>query len=82
MQNEHNHMLTIIDFMKTGHKTYFVKIVGFDADAGREFEGEIKFVQNMPFGDLIHPQRSHLSTTCREFVRENLINRYDSGQFN
>ncbi|MGE7765734.1 hypothetical protein [Peribacillus sp. NPDC096540] len=82
MNDEHNHMLTIIDFMKTGHNTYFVKVVGFDADAEREFEGEVKFVQGMPFGDLIHPQRSYLSSTCREFVRENLINRYDTCQFN
>lgn len=81
MNREQHHSLTIIDFIQTGHKTWFVKVVGFDFDADRQFEGEVKFVNDLPFGDLIHPKRSHLSQSCREFVREDLINKYESGLF-
>lgn len=31
MNDKHNHDVTIIDFMKTGHNTCFVKVSGFDA---------------------------------------------------
>ncbi|RRN71292.1 hypothetical protein EI200_11285 [Peribacillus simplex] len=81
MCDVHNHVLTIIDYMKTGHNTCFVKVSGFDAESEQNFEGEVKFVGDLPFGDLIHPQRSHLSSTCREFVREDLVLRYGKGQF-
>ncbi|MCK2017913.1 hypothetical protein [Peribacillus frigoritolerans] len=81
MNDVHNHVLTVIDFMKTGHKTCFVKVIGFDAESGQDFEGEVKFVGDLPFGDLIRPERSHLSSSCREFVRHDLLHRYSQGQF-
>lgn len=81
MNDIHNHVLTVIDFMKTGHKTCFVKVIGFDAESGKDFKGEVKFVGDLPFGDLIHPERSHLSSSCREFVRDDLLHRYSQGQF-
>ncbi|MFJ7747953.1 hypothetical protein [Peribacillus sp. NPDC097295] len=81
MHPENQHVLNVIDFIKTGHHTCFVKVVGYDAEANLEFEGEIKFVQDKPFGDLIHPVRSHLTPASREFVRGNLINRYMKGEF-
>ncbi|MCK1993579.1 hypothetical protein GW626_10120 [Peribacillus muralis] len=81
MNNRHEHELTIIDFMTTGHNSCFVKVSGFDAEFEKEFIGEVKFVGKAPFGDLIHPQRSPLSSTCREFVREDLLCRYGKGQF-
>ena len=56
MNDIHNHVLTVIDFMKTGHKTCFVKVIGFDAESGQDFKGEVKFVGDLPFGDLIHPR--------------------------
>ena len=82
MNHENQHALKVIDFIKTGHNTCFVKVMGYDADAQLEFAGEIKFVGESPFGDLIHPVRSHLTPSSREFVRDNLINRYNKGEFN
>lgn len=81
MNHENQHVLTVIDYVKTGHNTCFVKVVGYDAEAKLEFEGEIKFIQDKPFGDLIHPTRSHLTPSSREFVQDNLMNRYRKGQF-
>ncbi|MGE6377080.1 hypothetical protein [Peribacillus muralis] len=77
----HNHELKVIDFVKTGHHTCFVKVSGFDAELGKNFEGEVKFVRDVPYGDLIHPDRSPLSGSCREFVRSDLIYRHNQGQF-
>ena len=81
MNQENQHVLTVIDYVKTGHNTCFVKVVGYDAEAKLEFKGEIKFIQDKPFGDLIHPARSHLTPSSREFVLDNLMNRYRKGQF-
>lgn len=82
MYEKHHHTVSVIDFKSTDFKTVFVKVNGYDADLGREFEGEVKFVGGMPFGDLIHPQRSSLSSTCRHTVRGYLLNKYNDGEFN
>ncbi|MDQ0271987.1 hypothetical protein [Cytobacillus purgationiresistens] len=81
MYQEHHHILSIIDFNNTQYHSTFVKITGYDAVLGNEFEGEVKFVSGMPFGDLIHPQRSFLSSECRQFVRTMLVNKYNEGAF-
>ncbi|WP_338449616.1 hypothetical protein R4Z09_26150 [Niallia oryzisoli] len=82
MYEKQNHVLNVIDFKTTQHNTIFVKVAGYDAILGKEFEGEVKFVSGMPFGDLIHHQRSSLSPDSRQFVRENLLKRYNAGEFN
>ncbi|WP_227937585.1 hypothetical protein [Alkalihalobacillus deserti] len=81
MYLEHHHALRVIDFATTEHHTSFVKFNGYDAVLGEKFEGEVKFVGGMPFGDVINPERSSLSFECREFVREILLNKYNAGEF-
>jgi len=81
MNEKQYHTVNVIDFRSTNHQTTFVKVEGYDAELEREFEGEIKFVNGMPFGDLIHPQRSFLSASCRQHVRDKLLNKYSSGEF-
>ncbi len=82
MHEKHQHVLIVIDFVATNHNTIFVKITGYDAVLEKEFKGEVKFLSGKIFGDLIHSQRSTLSPECREFVRGNLLNRFNEGQFN
>lgn len=81
MCEKHHHALNIIDFKITELKATFVKVTGYDAILGREFEGGVKFVGGIPYGDLIHPQRSFLSPECRQYVRGNLLNKYTVGEF-
>ena len=81
MNKQHKHVLTVLDFIPTNQQSIFVKIAGYDAVLEKKFEGEVKFLNGTPFGDLIHPERSSLSPACREFVRENLVTRYTKGQF-
>jgi len=80
MQEKH-HRISIIDFITTDHKTIYVKLVGFDAELGNNFEEEVRFLDGMPYGDLIHPERSPLSDSCREYVRDYLIDKYNKGEF-
>lgn len=81
MHEKHHHILSVIDFEITEHKTTFVKVVGYDAVLEKKFEGEVKFLNGIPYGDLIHYQRSSLSPECRQFVQENLLNKYNDGKF-
>ena len=81
MNKQHKHVLTVLDFIPTNQQSIFVKIAGYDAVLEKKFEGEVKFLNGTPFGDLIHPERSSLSPECREFVREELVTRYTKGQF-
>jgi hypothetical protein len=81
MNKQHKHVLTVLDFIPTNQQSIFVKIAGYDVVLGKEFKGEVKFLNGTPFGDLIHPERSSLSPACREFVREELVTRYTKGQF-
>ncbi|WP_078429200.1 hypothetical protein [Alkalihalobacterium alkalinitrilicum] len=81
MRQEHRHTLSAIDFETTVHHTTFVKFTSFDAVLGKNIEGEVKFVGGMPYGDIIHPERSTLSSECRQFVRELLLKKYNGGEF-
>lgn len=81
MQQKEDHFIQVIDFIFIHSNSIFVKITGYDAILGKEFEGEVKFLNGMPFGDLIHSERSSLSPECREFVRENLLRKYLQGHF-
>lgn len=82
MHEEHHHVLRVIDFTTTNHNTIFVKVAGYDTISEKKFKGEVKFLNGRPYGDLIHSQRSSLSSECREFVIENLLSKYNDGQFN
>ncbi|HZG71450.1 MAG TPA: hypothetical protein VEY51_07920 [Chondromyces sp.] len=81
MNEKHHHVFNVIDFNHTGFKTIFVKFTGYDAALGKAFEGEVKFVEGIPFGDMVHPQRSALSSECRQFIYEKLLNKYNAGDF-
>ncbi|WP_096155679.1 hypothetical protein [Bacillus sp. FJAT-45066] len=75
------HSLHIIDFETTTHKTTFVKITIYDAIFEKMLEGEVKFVGGMPYGDIIHRDRSTLSPECRQYVQARLLEKYNEGDF-
>ncbi|WP_332634759.1 hypothetical protein [Halalkalibacter flavus] len=78
---EQQHVLRVIDFRNTEHKTTFVKFSGYDHVSGKDFEGEVKFVGGRPYGDIIHPERSTLSPECIHFVQELLLDKYNAREF-
>lgn len=81
MVEKYRHSINVIDFRTTSYKTTFVKFEVYDAEVGKRFNGDVRFVDGMPFGDVIHPQKSPLSSSCRELVRERLLNKYNEGEF-
>lgn len=81
MEQKNHHILQVIDFIYIHSKSIFVKITGYDAISGKEFAGEVKFLNGTPFGDLIHSDRSSVSPECREYVRGNLLEMYNEGKF-
>mgnify|MGYP005749761071 CR=1 FL=1 len=76
-----SHTLHIIDFETTAHKITFVKISIYDAVSGQTLEGEVKFLGGMPYGDLIHRDRSTLSPECRQYIEARLLEKYKAGDF-
>ncbi|OCA87301.1 hypothetical protein [Pseudobacillus wudalianchiensis] len=82
MYADHHHTVSIVDFERVNDKSVFVEVAGYDAEKGREFEGIVKFLDGMLYGDLVHNQRSTLSSSCRSLVRSKLLNDYQEGKFN
>jgi hypothetical protein len=80
--NETHHTFSTVDYDWSGQNVLFVKVTGFDAEKGNEFEGVVKFIQGMPFGDLIHAEKSPLSASCRGHLRTYLVRRYQEKEFN
>lgn len=80
MEQEQKHRLTIVDYTITEHQTIFVQFSCYDAVLSKIFDGEVKFIGGVPYGDIIHPDRSILSMECREVIRELLVNKYQSGE--
>ncbi|WP_100371697.1 hypothetical protein [Bacillus sp. FJAT-45037] len=81
MTQKHYHKISIIDFQRTEHQSIFVHFNGYDATVEKKFTGEVKFLGGKPYGDIIHPERSSLSTECREYVRKMLLEKYEREEF-
>lgn len=81
MKNVSQHHFNTVDFDWAGQTALFVKVSGFDAETGENFEGVVKFVGGRPYGDLVHNQRSFLSASCREELYAYLLKRYEKNEF-
>lgn len=71
----------IVDYEWTGQNVLFVKIAGFDAEKGKEFEGVVKFLRGTPFGDMIHSEKSTLSENDRKTLLTYLIRKFNEKEF-
>lgn len=81
MYDKCHHRVRIIDFNNIHQHSIYVKVIVYDDGLGKEFADEIRFLDGMIYGDLVHPQRSSLSPDCREYVREFLVSKYKNGDF-
>ncbi|MBP3951600.1 hypothetical protein [Bacillus suaedae] len=79
-KQKQKHSLTIVDFTITEHQTIFVQFSCYDAVLNKVVKGEVKFIGGVPYGDILHPDRSILSMECREVVKEQLVTKYQSGE--
>ena len=68
------HYMNVIDFAWNG-TTLFIEFNGYDAEKDERFNGMVRVVSGIPYGDIIHPTRSTLSVSCREYVTQHLTER-------
>ena len=71
----------ILDYTFHGPITCFIKIQGFDAVNNSSFEGIIRMVDGVPYGDLIKEGTSELSKECIRFIKNYLEEKQREGYF-
>lgn len=81
MNSNSGHEFYIVDYEWTKQSGLFVKVGGFDAEKGMNFEGIIKFLGGKPYGDVVHAQKSSLSASCREKLYAYLLIKYQQNEF-
>ncbi|MFD1032704.1 hypothetical protein [Metaplanococcus flavidus] len=59
--------ITVIDY--TGREnSLYINLEVFDANHNKLYKEEVRFLDDLLYGDLVHEGRSPLSDTCREEV--------------
>ncbi|MGM9968029.1 hypothetical protein [uncultured Rummeliibacillus sp.] len=76
-----SHQVMIVDYSFHGTITCFIKIQGFDAENNIPFEGVIRMVDGVPYGDLIREGTSNLSKESIRYVKLYLEKKYIEGYF-
>ncbi|MGO1060230.1 hypothetical protein ACTL32_13935 [Planococcus sp. FY231025] len=61
------HQVTLIDYAERGTALYIQAEV-FDAGQGERFREEVRFLGDLLYGDLVHPEKSPLTQSCRLYV--------------
>jgi hypothetical protein len=61
---ELNHYVTVVDFVERGRSVY-VQVEVFDAEKNQRFKEEVRFLDDLLYGELVHPVKSPLSEPCR-----------------
>ncbi|WP_422121999.1 hypothetical protein DHX103_09210 [Planococcus sp. X10-3] len=56
--------VAIIDYVQQGNSIY-VNLEVFDAGQNKVYIEEIRFLGDMPYGDLLHERKSPLTDNCR-----------------
>ena len=76
-----NHQVMILDYSFHGTITCFIKIQGFDVENNLPFEGVIRMVDGVPYGDIIREGTSNLSKDCIQYIKLYLEEKYKNGYF-
>ncbi|TWT02421.1 hypothetical protein [Planomicrobium sp. CPCC 101079] len=66
-----NHYVTVIDFVDQGSSIY-IQVEVFDAKKDQHFREEVRFLDDLLYGELVHPSKSPLSEPCRLMMVEYL----------
>ncbi|HSP21058.1 MAG TPA: hypothetical protein VLQ20_01895 [Planococcus sp. (in: firmicutes)] len=74
MANEHR--VSLIDFVERGSSLY-IQLAVYDAETERHFREEVRFLDDLLYGEFVHPQHSPLSDACRQHVIAYLKDRFN-----
>ncbi|RNF38228.1 hypothetical protein [Planococcus salinus] len=71
------HLVTIFDYVESGNNIY-IKLDVFDAQTETHFrDQEVRFLDDLLYGDLVDPKKSPLSEDCRSAVIEHVKNHFE-----
>ncbi|MDQ0429811.1 hypothetical protein QOZ98_002639 [Planomicrobium stackebrandtii] len=56
--------ITVTDFIEQGTAVY-IKVEVYDHQEDQRHDGELRFLEELLYGDLVHPKKSPLSEKCR-----------------
>ncbi|MDN7228894.1 hypothetical protein QWY15_16605 [Planococcus sp. N064] len=70
------HQISIIDYVEQGSSLY-IQLEVRDAEAGSQFREEVRFLDDLLYGELVHPEKSPLSESCRTAVIAYLKNHFN-----
>ena len=75
------HNLIIVDYSFHGPITCFIKITGYDDIKNQSFDGMIRMVDGVPYGDILKEDKSNLSPECIQFIKAYIYQKYEQGFF-
>lgn len=70
------HWVSLVDFVEHGPSIY-IQVAVYDAETGRHFREEVRFLDELLYGEFVHPQHSPLSDACRHCVIAYLKDRFN-----
>lgn len=56
--------ITVIDFIEQGTAIY-IKVEVYDFQKDERHQEELRFLEGLLYGDLVHPKKSPLTEACR-----------------
>jgi hypothetical protein len=70
------HQISIIDYAERGSSLY-IQLDVLDAQTEKRFREEVRFLDDLLYGELVHPEKSPLSESCRMAVIAYLKNHFN-----
>lgn len=70
------HQISIIDYAERGSSLY-IQLNVRDAETEKQFRDEVRFLDDLLYGELVHPEKSPLSESCRKAVIAYLKNHFN-----
>lgn len=58
------HEISLIDYVEQGNSIY-IQITVFDGNLQQSFQNEVRFLDKLLYGELVHPKASPLTESCR-----------------
>lgn len=71
-----DHHILINDYVEQGNSIY-IQIEVVDAEQQKHFREEVRFLGDLLYGELVHPEKSPLSKSCRLAVIDYLKNHFN-----
>lgn len=71
-----DHHIIIHDYVERGTSIY-IQVEVVDGEQRTRFQEEVRFLDNLLYGELVHPEKSPLSKSCRLAVIDYLRNHFN-----